>query len=98
MTTFVGDARQRDAETQAENDTGLGPNFPGSINDLWRMVFRPSAAFLRYVTLAVTNDDGTALMTKLEGQIALLLTETRTTNDLLRQLLGEAEELTGQSQ
>ena len=98
MTTFLGDPRQRDDEEHALDTTALGPNFPGSLNDLWRMVFRPSKAFLRYGTLAVTNDDGSALMEKIERKLDTLISEAQTTNRLMSDLLGEAEDIAGQSQ
>ena len=75
MTNFLGDARQRTAEEHATDSTGLGPNFSGSLNDLWRMVFRPSQAFLRYVKLAVSNDDGSPVAEKTEGLLADVLTK-----------------------
>ena len=98
MTTFLGDPRQRDDEEHALDTTALGPNFPGSLNDLWRMVFRPSRAFLRYVTLAVTNDDGSALMASTEDKLQKILEELQHQNDLLGALLADTQELTGQSQ
>ena len=84
MTIFNADPRVRDNEP---NTTALGPNFPGSINDLWRMVFRPSKAFLRYVTIAVTKDNGDDLTEKIEGQLADILAEEKAQTPLFQQLL-----------
>ena len=84
MTVFNPDPRVRDSEP---NTTALGPNFPGSINDLWRMVFRPSHAFLRYVTIAISNDDGSAIMGKVESHLQEILDEEKKQTDLLQQIL-----------
>ena len=64
MTNFNPDPRVRDREPNA---TALGPNFPGSLGDLARMSYRPSQEFLRYVTMAIANDDGSRLTEKLEA-------------------------------
>ena len=84
MTIFNADPRVRDNEP---NTTALGPNFPGSINDLWRMVFRPSKAFLRYVTIAITNDDGSKVTEKVEETLALILAEEEKQTTLLQELV-----------
>ena len=86
MTNFVGDPRVRDAEEHAVNTTNLGPNFPGSLNDLWRMVFRPSQAFLRYVKLAVSNDDGSGITAKTDALLAELSAKIDTLQEALMPL------------
>ena len=67
MTNFNADPRVRDLEPDT---TGLGPNFPSSLNDLWRMVFRASDEYLRYVKLAVSNDNGTPVGQNVEKAVA----------------------------
>lgn len=70
MTNFNADPRVRDQEPNA---TGLGPNFPGSLSDLQRMVYRPSPEYLRYVLMAVSNDDGSPVAGGVEKLLASLL-------------------------
>ena len=72
MTNFNADPRLRDLGDRGADVTGLGPNFPGSLNDLWRMAFRPSEEFLRYVKLAIANDDGSLVGSNIEAAVAEL--------------------------
>lgn len=77
---FNPDPRERDG---TPNTTALGPNFPSSVQDLWRMVFRPSEDFLRYVKLAVSNDDGTPINKKAESLLAELDSRLAAIHDAL---------------
>ena len=92
MTNFNADPRVRDREPDS---TGLGPNFPSSLNDLWRMVFRPSENYLRYVKIAVSNDDGTRVAQQSEETLAEILAELKTMNATLAGILRTREEPTG---
>ena len=70
MTNFNPDPRVRDKEP---DDTELGPNFPGSLGDLERMSYRPSDRYLRYVLIAVGNDDGSPITSKTNALLTELL-------------------------
>ena len=84
MTIFNPDPRVRDKEPDS---IMLGPNFPSSLNDLWKMVFRPSQNYLRYVKIAICNDDGSALNKGVEGKLDNLLEEAMIQRALLERIV-----------
>ena len=88
MTNFNHDPRVRDLEP---NTTALGPNFPSSLGDLQRMSYRPSEELMRYVKLAVSNDDGSGVAARTNELLAELLVETRVVSELLRALLEDVQ-------